>query len=173
MKKGLSIDLLTLVLREIPFPSILVLRKVCRKWDNTINDKTRFQGSYTRYRFEEIETRVLLGNLTTDVWIKWLNLSLDQGLDPSVNGNIVITWAAGIGHLATVERLLKDPRVDPSANNNSAIQWSMKPGHLATVERLLRDPRVKSTLDLIILIKIAETYNHPQLVRLLYTFKLK
>ena len=50
--------------------------------------------------------------------------------------------AARWGHLASVERLLADPRVDPSADDNAAIRMASRFGHVAVVARLLADPRV-------------------------------
>ena len=63
-------DLLVLVLREIAFPRVLVLRRVCRKWDNAISDKTRFQIPYVRYRLDKI--------------VHYIKLLINQGVNPNV-----------------------------------------------------------------------------------------
>ena len=46
------------------------------------------------------------------------------------------------GHIAIVERLLRDPRIDPSADNNRALINACVEGHTAVVDRLLQDSRV-------------------------------
>ena len=44
--------------------------------------------------------------------------------------------------VATVARLLQDPRVDPSVDDNIAIRIASEKGHMDVVKRLLQDPRV-------------------------------
>ena len=57
-------------------------------------------------------------------------------VDPSADKNYAIRWASRNGHLAVVERLLKDPRVDPSTFSNEALRWASQNGHIAVVELL-------------------------------------
>ena len=132
-------DLLVLVLREIPFPSILVLRRVCRMWDNAINENPRFQRPYTRYRFEEIENEVVSrhNNFAKEVWIKWINLLLVQGLDPSAWSNITIKIATVYGHLSLVKHLLKDLRVRSTINLNLLVLYAEKNGQIQIKEFLI------------------------------------
>ena len=88
--RGLGDDLLVLVLREIEFPKVLVLRRVCRRWDNTINETTRFQGPYARYRLEEITKKALPWNCLP--FSKWMIILMDHGLDPSANEDLECEW---------------------------------------------------------------------------------
>ena len=169
MNEGLSIDLLVLVLCEIPFPRILLLRRVSRKWDNTINENSRFQGPYLRYRMREIEKRVVSWNnsLPESVWDKWINLSIDQGLDPSADGIWAIRCATNRGHLPTVRRLLQDPRVDPSAENNILIYIAATHGHLEIVKLLLLDSRVDPSVDENVVILAAAKHGHLDVIEYL------
>jgi hypothetical protein len=68
-------------------------------------------------------------------------------VDPSANDNYAVRLAAEKGHLAIVERLLRDKRVDPSALDNYAVGCAAREGHLAVVERLLDDERVDPSAD--------------------------
>jgi hypothetical protein len=54
--------------------------------------------------------------------------------------------AAQCGHIAVVERLLKDERVDPSADDNHAVLLAAQNGHFAVVDRLLEDDRVDAAV---------------------------
>jgi Ras-related protein Rab-1A len=66
------------------------------------------------------------------------------GLAASVNFSRAIRLAAAHGHLAVVDRLLRDKRVDPSSG---ALRCAAFHGHLAVVERLMRDERVDPSAD--------------------------
>jgi hypothetical protein len=65
-----------------------------------------------------------------------------DGDNPSAMDNRAIQAAAEDGHLAVVDRLMRDARVDPAAGDNAAIACAACNGHHAVVERLLQDPRV-------------------------------
>jgi hypothetical protein len=68
--------------------------------------------------------------------------ALLDGADPSASDNSAIRCAAEDGHLAVVDRLMRDQRVDPAAGDNAAIACAACNGHHTVVERLLQDPRV-------------------------------
>lgn len=70
------------------------------------------------------------------------NRYLRAGADPASNNNEPIVYAAQLGRLDMVDRLLEDPRVDPTAQGNAAIILAAQNGHPGVVDRLLQDPRV-------------------------------
>ena len=73
----------------------------------------------------------------------YLNLLLDFEVNPSADDNYATRRRASEhGHLAVVDRLLRERGVDPSADDNIAIQYASQYGHVAIVERLLLGPRV-------------------------------
>lgn len=65
----------------------------------------------------------------------------DPLVDPSANNNEAIRSASIRGHVAIVERLLKDSRVDPSVNTKYALRYASSLGSVALVEQLLKDQR--------------------------------
>lgn len=65
--------------------------------------------------------------------------------DPSAHDNYAIRMAAVSGDVATVRRLLADPRVDPSDLNNEALVHAARNGHLEVVRLLLEDGRADPT----------------------------
>ena len=64
-------------------------------------------------------------------------------VDPSALDNAAIQAASFNGHVAVVERLLRDSRVDPSARNNEALRLASSYGHKEIVALL--KPRSKLT----------------------------
>ncbi len=69
-------------------------------------------------------------------------LLADKRIDPSVDKNNLIGWAATWGLKDIVELLLNDERVDPSANKNAPIRWAAERGHIEVVKLLLNHPNV-------------------------------
>jgi surface antigen len=92
-------------------------------------------------------------------------------VDPSAEDNYAIRWASQNGHLAVVERLLKDERVDSSANDNHAIRSSSEKGYVAVVERLLQDERVDPSAEDNYAIKMASRNGHVAVVERLLADK--
>jgi len=70
-----------------------------------------------------------------------------NGVNPAANNNDAIRSASQRGHVAVVDRLLKDKRVDPASKNNEAIRGASQNGYLEVVNRLLQDNRVDPSAD--------------------------
>jgi len=71
----------------------------------------------------------------------------DSRVDPSVNNNWAIKWAADRGLTGIVKALLNDGRVDPAAGNNYAIRWAAGGGHMEVVKALLNDGRADPSAE--------------------------
>jgi len=67
-------------------------------------------------------------------------------VDPSINNNYAIRYAALNGDVELVKTLLQDPRVDPSDNDNSTIRHAALGGHDLIVYLLLNHPKVYQSL---------------------------
>jgi ankyrin repeat protein len=99
----------------------------------------RFQPQPTS--FELLMQSAKTGNLDC------LNMLLEQGvIDPAVDNNRALRWAASKGHLLVVERLLAIPAVEANvtALNNIALRWAYAGGHLDVVKRLLEVHSVRA-----------------------------
>ncbi|ORY41524.1 hypothetical protein BCR33DRAFT_739561 [Rhizoclosmatium globosum] len=72
-------------------------------------------------------------------------LLLDFKVDP--NQRNVLAYAASLGRMEIVERLLEDPRVYPSMGNNAALIGAAKENDIAVIKRLLLDPRINVTYN--------------------------
>jgi ankyrin repeat protein len=109
-----------------------------------------------------------------------------ERVNPAAYNNYAIRMAASGGHVAVVERLLKDLRCDPTAafcvaaggghvavvdllfekganptgDNNYAIRMAASGGHIAVIERLLSDERVDPTVHDNDAIRTAATGGH-------------
>lgn len=66
-----------------------------------------------------------------------------DSVDPSSDGNVLITRACAEGHKDVVKVLLTDPRVSPEANANSPFRLACRNGHVKIARFLLRDSRVE------------------------------
>lgn len=71
-----------------------------------------------------------------------VHCALRRNIDPSVNHNFTIMFAAAIGQTEAVKLLLADPRVNPGSDDNRAIREAAMWGRYKIVELLLADPRV-------------------------------
>ena len=73
---------------------------------------------------------------------------LSLGIDPSLDDNYPIRYAAHNNHLDIVKLLLKDKRVDPSANCNSPLTSALQHYNIEMLIVLLNEYRVTSKEDL-------------------------
>jgi len=91
----------------------------------------------SRKMYENLIISCSTGNLVD------LNRLLEQGVNPSQDGNVAISIACLHGHLDVVNRLLQPDclimGVNPSALGNLAIIWASENGHLDVVNRLLQE----------------------------------
>jgi len=88
-------------------------------------------------------------------------------VDPSIEDNYAIRWAARNDHKDILELLLQDPRVDPSVLDNWVIKWAAYYGHKDVVQLLLRDSRVDPSADDNYAIRWAAENGHKDIVELL------
>ena len=94
-------------------------------------------------------------------------------IDPSIQNNYAIRYAAENGYPDVVELLLKDSRVDPSAHYNWAIRWAALNGHKDVVELLLRINTVDPFAEDNWAIKWAAEYGHKDIVEVLEQHQYK
>jgi len=72
-----------------------------------------------------------------------INGLIKNGLDPTLNHDAAIRFAARKGRVNIVKVLLADPRVDPSALNNYAFSQAAAGNHLEVMQLLLSDSRFR------------------------------
>lgn len=96
-----------------------------------------------------------------------VDFAILNGQDPSADDNYALIVAAERGYLATVNRLLKDPRVNPGDFNNAAIRSAAWRGHANVVKRLLEDSRVDPSAASNFALRTAIERNHEEVVKLL------
>ncbi len=72
-----------------------------------------------------------------------IRMLLNKGLNPAVDDNTCMIWAAGKGHIAVVKFLLTFPQVDPAANNNEPLKQAQRNGKRDMVRFLLSQPKVQ------------------------------
>ena len=136
--KHVSVDVMGEIASFLPFEERQVLRGVNKEFQLLI-DKMNIRDFRN---LSEPQIQKIIDYIMKHNDIETLNYVLERNMDPSANDNYAIRLASLNGHLAVVDRLLKDPRVDPSANDNYAIRLSSYYGHHLVVDRLLQDPRV-------------------------------
>jgi hypothetical protein len=66
---------------------------------------------------------------------------LKEGLDPSIENNYAIKYAAQYGYFDIVKTLLDDERVNPRASDNMPIKLAFRNKHFNIVGLLLKDKR--------------------------------
>src|SRR5690349_6700659 len=114
-----------LLIEQIPFEIIVylfefipernhwgVVSQTCRRWR---------EAAIRAYDFTK-DNNFALRKVMATRNIDGLRFLLGNGrVDPSVNDNMCIKFAARNGHLEMVRTLLENTRVDPSATNNYCI----------------------------------------------------
>jgi hypothetical protein len=100
---------------------------LCKRLKNLANDV-----------ISPLDHRSLVWAITNNKIIAAVYLLKDSRIDPCVEGNAPIRYAAYYGYKEIVKILLEDTRVDPAADDNQAIIWAAQRGHTEVVELLLQ-----------------------------------
>jgi len=150
-----------LVLRHVSVHELFVVAHTCRALHvfvfsesqctcGTIND----DGGHTECaRSRAFWTHLIDAGSTPTPFSEWqafaeagyvthVTLALRLGFDPSTERQAGLIMACRYGHVALVDRLLRDERVDPSTERQEGLIMACRHGHAALVDRLLRDDRV-------------------------------
>lgn len=121
--------------------------------------------------YTDIDWNDQISNLVTNIIFfnrsQMMRVLLQKGkLDPSINNNSIIHYAASRGYIDIVKILLADPRVDPSDRNNRAIISASERGHTEVVKLLLNDTRVNVSDNNNEAIILASKYHHDDIVKI-------
>ena len=88
-----------------------------------------------------------------------------SSIDPSVDNNMALFYAAMHGYTDLVRMLLQDPRVDPSGAE--VMETACLEGQAEVVELLLEDPRVDLTIHGLSAMEASTLNGHAHVVQLL------
>jgi hypothetical protein len=94
-------------------------------------------------------------------------IELFQHVEPFINNNFPIRWAAENDEVEMVRNLLSNNLVDPSDDKNGAIRWASRNGHVEVAKLLLSDERVDPSTNNNGAIRWASRNGHVEVVRLL------
>jgi hypothetical protein len=94
-------------------------------------------------------------------------IELFQHVEPFINKNFPIQWAAENGEVEMVRHLLSNNLVDPSDYGNDAILSASSNGHIEVVKLLLSDERVDPSADENDAIRQASSNGHIEVFKLL------
>jgi len=121
-------ELVRMIISQLPLRDKLTARSVNRVWNT--------QTTYTNNDLQSMLTKAASKGLVEEVD----RLLQNPHVDPSKG--VVMQLACFSGNLATVERLLQDPRVLQNSRFGSALYWAFITGNGSIIKRLLQDPRV-------------------------------
>jgi ankyrin repeat protein len=128
--------------------------------NNFLNSISQIFNKSTQEDFE----KAVQYNMTKRV----IDLLRNKNINPSLNNNNAISYAAENGFYNIVCILLNDPRVDPSDNDNYTIKYAAQQGHSEIVKVLLRDKRINPTHEKNMAILMAERFHKQDVIDVLW-----
>jgi len=103
-----------------------------------------------------------------------VNTYLAEGIDPSVDNNVAISFASCNGRIEIVDRLLQDSRINPNDPSNSALYYASCYGHIAIVDlllkRLAQSGRINQLTDIFRTLNYAIYKGHTQIEELIKSY---
>lgn len=140
-------DLIYEIVKKLPYISIIRFLSINVKINNLFKDKSRFitilsdspKNSWLKRFSTPVKAYIAAAR---DGDIMAVNAFIKSGMDPSIQDNWALIWAARNGYKQVVTYLLKDTRVNPCAQDFKAIKEAIENNQKDTLELLIKDPRI-------------------------------
>ena len=167
----LPVDIIFEITLKLPYLSIIHLVLTNKRLFNLFQRDSKFIETYTHQPISSWLTRFSLPQAFTASAREGDFIAVDaflrNGINPAIQKNWALIWAARNGHCSIVRRLLRDDRVNPTDQNFEAVKLAIENNQPSTLQLLIRDPKVNFKSNGHRLFDYAKRVNHSSILKLL------